>query len=121
MTASQLADRLLLEDDRISMYNLRTGHLSMDEWKAIDTQAGKLYNLNINIADSHNIRYINNIKSEARRMKRQSKLDILFIDYLGLIRTNMKFGTRDLEIGYITGELKNLAKELPFQNGNEKV
>lgn len=112
MTASQLADRLLLEDDRISMYNLRTGHLSMDEWKAIDTQAGNLYNLNINIADSHNIRYINNIKSEARRMKRQTKLDILFIDYLGLIRTNMKFGTRDLEIGYITGELKNLAKEL---------
>ena len=56
-----------------------------DEWKAIDAQAGKLYNLNINIADSHNIRYINNIKSEARRMKRQSKLDILFIDYLGLI------------------------------------
>lgn len=112
MTASQLADRLLLEDDRISMYNLRTGHLSMDEWKAIDAQAGNLYNLNINIADSHNIRYINNIKSEARRMKRQNKLDILFIDYLGLIRTNMKFGTRDLEIGYITGELKNLAKEL---------
>jgi replicative DNA helicase len=41
----------------------------MDEWKAIDTQAGNLYNLNINIADSHNIRFINNIKSEARRMK----------------------------------------------------
>ena len=36
----------------------------------------------------------------------------MFIDYLGLIRTNIKFGTRDLEIGYITGELKNLAKEL---------
>ena len=112
MTASQLADRLLLEDESISMYNLRTGLLSSDEWKAIDAQAGKLYNLNINIADSHNIRYINNIKSEARRMKRQSKLDILFIDYLGLIKTNMKFGTRDLEIGYITGELKSLAKEL---------
>lgn len=112
MTASQLADRLILEDESISMYNLRTGLLSSDEWKAIDAQAGKLYNLNINIADSHNIRYINNIKSEARRMKRQSKLDILFIDYLGLIKTNMKFGTRDLEIGYITGELKSLAKEL---------
>lgn len=112
MTASQLADRLLLEDDRISMYNLRTGNLSNDEWGYLDKRAGELYNLNINIADNHNIRYINNIKSEARRMKRKDKLDIMFIDYLGLIRTNMKFGTRDLEIGYITGELKNLAKEL---------
>ena len=112
MTASQLADRLLLEDDRISMYNLRTGNLSNDEWAYLDKQAGNLYDLKINIADNHNIRYINNIKSEARRMKRQGKLDIMFIDYLGLIRTNIKFGTRDLEIGYITGELKNLAKEL---------
>ena len=112
MTASQLADRLILEDDRISMYNLRTGNLNNDEWEFINKRAGELYNLNINIADNHNIRYINNIKSEARRMKRKGKLDIMFIDYLGLIRTNMKFGTRDLEIGYITGELKNLAKEL---------
>ena len=112
MTASQLADRLILEDDRISMYNLRTGNLNNDEWEFINKRAGELYNLNINIADNHNIRYINNIKSEARRIKRKGKLDIMFIDYLGLIRTNMKFGTRDLEIGYITGELKNLAKEL---------
>ena len=71
MTASQLADRLLLEDDRISMYNLRTGNLSNDEWAYLDKQAGNLYDLKINIADNHNIRYINNIKSEARRMKRQ--------------------------------------------------
>ena len=36
----------------------------------------------------------------------------MIIDYLQLIRTGMKFGTRDQEIGYITSELKNLAKEL---------
>ena len=49
---------------------------------------------------------------EIEKRKELAKLDILFIDYLGLIKTNMKFGTRDLEIGYITGELKSLAKEL---------
>ena len=31
---------------------------------------------------------------------------------MGLIKVAGKFGTRDLEIGHITGELKNLCKEL---------
>ena len=36
----------------------------------------------------------------------------MIIDYLQYIRTNTKFGTRDLEIGFITSELKALGKEL---------
>ena len=45
-------------------------------------------------------------------MKREGKLQLMEIDYLQLIQTGLKFGTRDLEVGYITRELKNLAKEL---------
>lgn len=112
MSATQLVNRFLLEDDRISGYNLRTGQMSNEEWIAIDYKASELYNLPIHIADHHSIRYLNNIKSEARRLHRRGQLDIMIIDYLGLIRTNMKFQSRYLEIGYITGELKNLAKEL---------
>lgn len=112
MNATQLVNRFLLEDDRISGYNLRTGQMSSEEWSALDYKASEFYNLPIHIADHHNIRYLNNIKSEARRLHRRGELDIMIIDYLGLIRTNMKFQSRYLEIGYITGELKNLAKEL---------
>lgn len=112
MNATQLADRYLLEDEGISSYNLRTGQMSDDEWQRLDEQAGRLWGLKMKIADSPEIRYLSNIKAEARRLKRKGELDIMFIDYLGLIRTNLKFGTRDLEIGHITGELKNLAKEL---------
>lgn len=112
MTANQLVNRYLLEDNRISSYNLRTGQMSNEEWAALDEQAGKLWNMKLNIADNHNIRYLNNIKSEARKLHRKGKLDMMIIDYLGLIKTKLKFASRYLEIGYITGELKNLAKEL---------
>lgn len=112
MTAVQIINRLLMEDEAIDGYNLRTGQMKPEEWIAIDGMVNNLLSMKLNIADHHNIRYLNNIKSEARRLHRQGRLKLLIIDYLQLIRTNMKFGTRDLEIGYITGELKNLAKEL---------
>lgn len=112
MTATQLVNRYLLEDNRINSYNLRTGQMSNEEWVAMDEQAGRLWNMKLNIADNHNIRYLNNIKSEARKLHRKGKLDMMIIDYLGLIKTNLKFASRYLEIGYITGELKNLTKEL---------
>ena len=112
MKRTQLVNRYLLEDDRINSRHLKSGQMSMDEWAAIDERAGQLWNMKLNIADHHSIRYISNLKSEARRLKRKGKLQLMIIDYLGLIRTNMKFQSRQLEIGYITGELKNLAKEL---------
>ena len=112
MTVPQLINRLLLEDERISEYDIRNGELSSQEWEAIDQRVAEIYNAKLHIADNHNIRYLTNIKSEARRLKRKGKLGLLIIDYLGLIRTNMKFGMRQLEIAHITGELKALAKEL---------
>ncbi|MDR1340686.1 MAG: replicative DNA helicase [Prevotellaceae bacterium] len=112
MTAVQLINRYFLEDERISGYNLRTGQMSQEEWDAIDHRAGQMWDMKLHIADSHSIRQLASIKSEARRLHRKGKLKLLIIDYLQLIRTDLKFGTRDLEIGYITGELKNMAKEL---------
>ena len=112
MTVPQLINRLLLEDERISEYDIRNGELTNQEWEAIDQRAAEIYNAKLHIADNHNIRNLTNIKSEARRLKRKGRLGLLIIDYLGLVRTNMKFQSRQLEIAYITGELKALAKEL---------
>lgn len=112
MKSTQLVNRYLLEDDRINEKHLKSGQMSNEEWTAMDERVGRLWDMKLNIADHHNIRYLNNIKSEARRMYRKGKLKLMIIDYLGLIRTNLKFQSRQLEIGYITGELKNLAKEL---------
>ena len=57
MTSIQLVNRLLLESDNISSYNLRTGQMRVDEWKALDDRIGALTNKALHIADNHNIRY----------------------------------------------------------------
>ncbi|MCL1933270.1 MAG: replicative DNA helicase [Candidatus Azobacteroides sp.] len=112
MTKIQLIIRYLLEDERISDDRILTGQLTSEEWHIIDEKAGKMGKMKLYIADDYNVRNIATIKSLARKKHREGKLKLMIIDYLQLIRTGMKFGTRDLEIGYITGELKNLAKEL---------
>jgi len=112
MTKIQLIIRYLLEDERISADHILSGQLTLEEWHVIDLKAGQMYKMNINIADDYNVRNLTAIKSIARKKHREGKLKLMIIDYLQLIRTGMKFGTRDLEIGYITSELKNLAKEL---------
>ena len=112
MTLVQLMMRIYTEDERLNYYNMRTGQMRQEEWGFIDEKVGEIQSDKLIIADDHNIRNLNNIKSLARNLHRKGRLKIMIIDYLQLIKTNMKFGTRDLEIGYITGELKNLAKEL---------
>lgn len=112
MTLEQIVMRMLIEDERLDLYNMRTGQLTNDDWRCIDERIAQIQNQKLIIADDYNIRYLSNIKSLARKLHRSGQLDLLIIDYLQLIKTNLTFGTRDLEIGYITGELKNLAKEL---------
>lgn len=112
MTLEQIVMRMLIEDERLDLYNMRTGQLTNDEWRCIDERIAQIQSQKLIIADDYNIRYLSNIKSLARKLRRSGQLELLVIDYLQLIKTNLAFGTRDLEIGYITGELKNLAKEL---------
>lgn len=111
MTAMQLVARMAAREG-ISYSNMRQGRLTSSEWSMIDSRASKLQQLRINIADSPDCRQLSYIKSEARLLKRKGELDIMFVDYLGLIKTNMRFEKRYIEVGYITGELKALAKEL---------
>ena len=112
MTRIQLVMRMLNEVDGVSHYNMKNGKLSREEWDLINKKINELLRMNIMIADSVSIRYIQNIKSMARRLHRQGKLKLLIIDYLGYIKTNMKFGLRQQEVGHITSELKALGKEL---------
>jgi len=112
MTKIQLVLRLITENEGIDYSKIQTGQLNMQEWQLVEDRVTSISKLKIHIADDYQIRYLSNIKSMARKMSRQGKLKIMIIDYLQLIKTNMKFGTRDLEIGFITGELKSLCKEL---------
>lgn len=111
MLAEQLVARMVAKEG-LSYSRMRQGTLDTNEWHAMEEVLGDLSYLRMHIADKPECRQLSYIKSEARLLKRKGKLDMMIIDYLGLIRTNQRFEKRYIEVGYITGELKALAKEL---------
>jgi replicative DNA helicase len=55
---------------------------------------------------------ISDFKAKARRMVLKDKVKIIFIDYLQLMTTRQRFERKDLEVGFISSQLKSTAKEL---------
>lgn len=109
MTKEQIVTRMMCEAAGVTREMLYRGEVLPPDGERWILQ---MQQLPILILDTPSCRELGNIKRVARKLKRNNKIDLLVIDYLQLIKTGMKFGTRDLEIGYITGELKSLAKEL---------
>ena len=52
------------------------------------------------------------MKAKARRLKMEGHLDIVFVDYIQLMRTAGRFENRNQEMSFISRSLKELAKEL---------
>ena len=73
--------------------------------------AGKLANLNIHLNENADLT-VSQIRAMCRKLKFAGQLDAVFVDYLQIVPSGMKFNNRHEEIGYISGELKKLAKEL---------
>lgn len=110
MSIKQLVTRLITKQDGINYSDTKEGTLTHESWRLIDKRRSEIEQLDLKIIDDAYT--LASIKSIARTEKRKRDIDFIVIDYLQLIQTNMKFGTRDIEVGYITRNLKMLCKEL---------
>ena len=108
MTRDQLAQRMLSSEAGIKSEKLRTGELDDDEWTRL-AQAGELLSkANIYFDESSNIT-VPEMKAKLRRM---NKVDLVVIDYLGLMHSPRNIDNRVQEISEITRNLKIMAKDL---------
>lgn len=108
MTRDQLAQRMLSSEAAIKSEKLRTGELEPEEWLRL-TQAGdNLSKAEIYFDETSNIT-VPEMKAKLLRMKR---VDLVVIDYLGLMHTPRPNDNRVQEISEITRSLKIMAKEL---------
>lgn len=108
MSKKQLADRLLASFAGISSKKLLTGDLSKDEWARLGNAAGAYNDVELYLDDTASIT-VPEIKSRVRRLK---DVDIIIIDYLGLLQSATKRDNRAQEVSEITRHLKMMAKEL---------
>ena len=108
MTRDQLTQRILSTDASVKGDKLRTGDISSSEWRRITEAGDKLAKSNIYLDESSGIT-VPEMKAKIRRMK---NVDLVIIDYLGLMRSARRVENRVQEIGDITRNIKIMAKEL---------
>lgn len=108
MTRDQLAQRMLSNEASIKSEKLRTGEINEAEWRRL-TKAGEvLGNANIFLDESSGVT-VPEMKAKIRRLKH---VDLVVVDYLGLMHSARRTENRVQEISDITRNLKIMAKEL---------
>jgi len=108
MTRDQLAQRMLSSEAGIKSEKLRTGELTADEWTRLAQAGENLSKANIYFDESSAIT-VPEMKAKLRRMR---KVDLVVIDYLGLMKSAKSTENRVQEVSEITRNLKIMAKEL---------
>lgn len=111
MSKEQLSFRMLSSEARIDSSRLRRGFISQDDWLRITDAAGFLSQAPIFIDDSPSITVLE-IRAKSRRLKLESNIGLIIIDYLQLMKGRASAERRDLEISEISRSLKALAKEI---------
>jgi len=113
MSGEALVQRLLCSEAKVSLRNLRRGMLKNEDWVNLATAAGNLDKAPVFIDDSATLS-IYELKAKARRLKAESDIQMLIVDYLQLLEGPKTFRatSRTQEISEISRALKGLAKEL---------
>ncbi|WKA47432.1 replicative DNA helicase [Geobacillus zalihae] len=112
MSAQQLVMRMLCAEGNINAQNLRTGKLTPEDWGKLTMAMGSLSNAGIYIDDTPSIR-VSDIRAKCRRLKQESGLGMVVIDYLQLIQgSGRNRENRQQEVSEISRSLKALAREL---------
>lgn len=111
MSQEELALRILSSEVDIPFGPLRSGHLSQKQWSKVVQAVKTVSQAPLYIDDSANPSMLE-IASKARRLRAETGLDLLVVDYLQLMQGTARYENRNLEIAAITRSLKQLAKEL---------
>jgi replicative DNA helicase len=117
MSRVQIMMRLLAIESRIGMAAIRTGrpHFTPKEWSDLELAAQRLEQTKFYIDDSASLSIIE-MKTRARRLHKDVGLDVVFVDYLQLMKVTgenlRRSDSRAQEVAVISASLKELAKEL---------
>jgi replicative DNA helicase len=113
MSAEQLAMRVLAEVSGVPSDRLRKGEIDASEFGRVRDAALEIQQAPLHFDDTGGLS-LSKLTARARRLKRQTGLDLIVIDYLQLITAGetSRNDNRVQEVSMITQGLKALAKEL---------
>ena len=112
MTSMAIMERVLSAEARVDSKRIRTAVLRSQDMVSIVDAASRIYEGKLFIQDTPNIKLLD-LRSQARRMKREQDIKILFIDYIGLINPEANPNVpRHEQVAEISRSLKALSREL---------
>jgi replicative DNA helicase len=111
MSDIALTQRLISSEAVVQANNLRSGFITPADFNNILRASGKMYEAPFYIVDMPNMKLLD-LRGQARKMRAQQGIQIVFIDYLGLISHEKAMLPRYEQISDISRSLKSLAREL---------
>jgi len=111
MSDIALVQRLISSEAMVQSQNIRSGFLSSGDYKKIVDVMSVIYEAPFHIVDMPNMKLLD-LRAQARKMRSQQQVEIVFIDYLGLIGHENSSLPRYEQISEISRSLKSLAREL---------
>ena len=111
MSRQQIIYRFISTASNINSNRLKSGRMTLIEWKNLSISMKKISELPIFIDDNPNLT-LTDIRSKLRQIFTGNvKSGLVIIDYLQLMQLSLKLDNRVQEISYLTRNLKVLAKE----------
>lgn len=112
MPASEVIHRLLASEIPLPLDRLQAARLADTDWSDLLATSGRLAPQSLYLDDSSQLS-IADLQARARRLHRRAPLDLIVVDYLGLMDGEPgSKQNRTMEVGTISRGLKQLAKEL---------
>ena len=111
MSNESLITRMLCAAARVDSRRFRVGYLQQDERNRLTQALNELVQAPIHIDDTAGA-HLMEMHAKLRRLKAESSLDLVVVDYLQLMSGRGRFENRNQEISTISRGMKLLAKEL---------
>jgi replicative DNA helicase len=114
MSDRELIHKMISAEILVDTKTVRKGGMKHEEWQRLDSSLTRMSSYPIYMNDRAGIS-INQLMAVGRNWIRKYGVKVIYIDYIGKISTSdtkEKFGTREQQVSYISGQLKNFAKQM---------
>lgn len=111
MPYESIGMRILSQEARVNMSKIRSGMLRLEDIKRLQDAAGRWFEAPLYTVDTPNMRLLD-LRAMARRLVVNYHVEIIFIDYLGLIASENSTAAAHEQMAEVSKSLKALAREL---------
>lgn len=111
MLKDEIANRFLALESGVQLGKIfRRENLNSNEKRLIENAKLKIQNYGLKVYDKGGLK-VEELYNIVRDLKRKGEIDVLYIDYIGLLDTHVYKDNRTQQVNYISRKIKQIAQE----------